>query len=87
MGSASPESSGVVPFIESCKFVLTLLGPWIPSLEIVLIVQTATHVAASWNPGGNILPLHSLTSQLDENDIFLCRPGALPFRGGLLRVG
>lgn len=75
-----------IPFIQPCQFVLALLRPRVPPLEVVLVVKPATHVASSGDPGGDIFPLHALTSQLDEDDIFLGGPGALPLCGGLFGV-
>lgn len=50
------------PLVQARKFVLALLVPLAPSLEVVLVVQATTNRAAPGEPLRDVLPLHATAS-------------------------
>ncbi len=75
--SVEDSSVRALPLIESCKLVLPFFIPFTSSLEVVLIMQPATDSTTSGKSLGDVFPLHSTSSQINDQSIFLCRPLAL----------
>lgn len=53
---------GHSPLVQARKFVLALLVPLAPSLEVVLVVQATTNRTAPREPLRDILPFHTTAS-------------------------
>lgn len=52
-----------LPFIQAGQFVLFILVPFTPPLEVVLIMEAATYWAPVWESLADVLPLHAFTSE------------------------
>ncbi|KAL6891614.1 hypothetical protein HDV57DRAFT_306601 [Trichoderma longibrachiatum] len=63
-----------IPLIQPGKLVLAFLIPLTPSLKIVLVVKPAADGAASRKPLRDVLPLHVLAPQLNDEGILFRRP-------------
>ena len=71
---------GDVPFVESCQLVFALLVPFASSLQVVLVVKSTADRAPARQSLGDVLPLHAISPQLDDEGVFLGRPLALFLR-------
>lgn len=75
-----------IPLVQPCKLILTIFVPLTPSLEIVLVVQATADCASSWQMLTDVLPLHSVPTELDDLCVFLWRPLGLLFGRRFSRV-
>lgn len=63
-----------LPFIQSSQLVLSVFVPFAPTLEIVLVVKTATDCASPRQPFADVLPLHPPSAQFDDQRVLLRGP-------------
>lgn len=69
----------VIPLVKSRQLVLPLFIPFASSLQIVLVMQPAANSATSWKSLGDVFPLHTTPSQINDQGIFFRCPLALLF--------
>lgn len=69
--------SPYIPLIEPSELILAFLIPLTASFEIVLVVKPTADGTASRKSLGNIFPLHTSPTELDNDGILLGRPFAL----------
>ena len=72
---------GAAPFVESGELVFLFFIPLGTTLKVVLEPQTTADRAPTGQMLRNVLPLHAITTQLDDRSVFVVRP----FRLLLLR--
>ena len=72
-----------IPFVQPGEFILSVLVPFTPPLEVILVMQPATDCAPPWQMFTDILPFHAILAKLDDFGILIWRPFRLSFGGRL----